>query len=70
MIIWGHQKAFLMTNMYDFHLNFSALSLDSLKFDCTTFVGGRTRVSLMEFSVHLKILGRLLTILATLLIAK
>ena len=66
---WLFKKPFLMTNIYVFHLNFSDLSLDSLEFSCT-FVGGRTRVSLMESVVHLKILGRLLTILATLLAAK
>ena len=66
---WLFKKPFFMTNIYVFHLNFSDLSLDSLEFSCT-FVGGRTRVSLMESVVHLKILGRLLTILATLLAAK
>ena len=65
-----------MTNIYVFHLNFSDLSLDSLKFNCTMLVGGggggggRTCISLMEFLVHLKILERLLTILVTLLVAK
>ena len=53
MIILGHQKAFSMTNIYVFHLNFSDLSLDSLKLSCTTFVGGRTRVSLRRLRSEL-----------------